>query len=233
MQVLRYLRSAGFCFLLAWGGTLTAQPLPERGKLLFRDTFQAGLGHWVVEAEPRPGTTIKTHEKQLVLDVAGGATVWLKQKWAGDLLIEYKRRVVMAGGPNDRLSDLNQFWMATDPRNPHLFTRRGPFADYDSLVLYYVGFGGNENTTTRFRKYLGSGERVIHHSLSEPRYLLKPNHWYTITITVVGDTTAFYVDGKEFFSYQDPEPLREGYFGFRIFDSHQQVSGVRVYAIEK
>lgn len=67
----------------------------------------------------------------------------------------------MNGGKNDRISDLNQFWMANDPNNYNLFTRNGVFEAYDSLQLYYVGMGGNSNTTTQLRKYRGNGQRVL------------------------------------------------------------------------
>ena len=33
--------------------------------------------------------------------------------------------------------------------------RSGAFADYNDLLTYYVGLGGNRNTTTRFRRYIG------------------------------------------------------------------------------
>ena len=66
--------------------------------------------------------------------------------------------MISAGGKNDRVSDLNCFWMARDSRNPDdLFAvhRTGKFADYNQLLCYYVGVGGNTNTTTRFRRYIG------------------------------------------------------------------------------
>ena len=33
--------------------------------------------------------------------------------------------------------------------------RSGTFAEYNDLLTYYVGLGGNRNTTTRFRRYIG------------------------------------------------------------------------------
>ena len=77
------------------------------------------------------------------------------------MLIRYEATMVQAGGANDRVSDLNAFWMATDARTPgDLFAARrsGKFADYNQLRTYYVGQGGNGNTTTRFRRYIGDTE---------------------------------------------------------------------------
>ena len=98
---------------------------------------------------------------KLIINVDHGATVWFNKKLSGNILIEYHRKVIMNNGHNDRLSDLNQFWMATDPRQENVFTRSGTFTEYDSLRLYYAGIGGNTNSTTRFRKYTGTGERKL------------------------------------------------------------------------
>jgi hypothetical protein len=64
---------------------------------------------------------------------------------------------VAEGGPNDQVSDLNVFWMATnrDGTEPMSPFRGGRFEAYNDLRTYYVGLGGNRNTTTRFRRYIG------------------------------------------------------------------------------
>ena len=94
----------------------------------------------------------------LVIDVPAGCTVWFKPQLTSPLMIEYEATVISSGGANDRASDLNCFWMARDSRSPdNLFAtaRSGKFSDYDRLFTYYVGLGGNTNTTTRFRRYIG------------------------------------------------------------------------------
>lgn len=55
---------------------------------------------------------------------------------------------------------MNCFWGADDPRHPDDFFarsawRNGEFKNYNTLDLYYVGYGGNDNGTTRFREYHG------------------------------------------------------------------------------
>ena len=44
--------------------------------------------------------------------------------------------------------------------DPRRFPRSAParFAAYNDLKTYYVGLGGNRNTTTRFRRYIGDPE---------------------------------------------------------------------------
>jgi len=170
-------------------------------------------------------------DSRLVIDVNSGATIWYKKKLSGNLLIEFNRKVVMADGANDRLSDFNFFWMATDPRDEDLFTRDGTFAQYDSLSLYYVGIGGNYNSTTRFRKYMGNGERFLLREKNDEQHLLQPNRSYFIKIIVCNGTTKVFVDGEEYFSYVDPSPITEGYFGFRTVKSRQEIEDIRIYQL--
>ena len=202
------------------------------GKLLFQEEFNNGIDHWIVEKSASPHASVKAGSGKMVIDVDGGATVWFKGKLTGNIMIEYKRKVVVRGGHNDRLSDFNQFWMASDPKNKNLFTRAGVFEEYDSLLLYYVGFGGNTNTTTRFRKYTGDGQRVLHHDLTDQAHLLEANKEYTIRTIVYNGTTKFYVDDKEYFSFIDTAPLQEGFFGFRTTQSRQVIDNFKIYALK-
>jgi hypothetical protein len=204
----------------------------QKGSLVYKDDFDTDLKNWIAEFPPSPNSSVAIKNGKLVIDVLGGATVWLNKKLSGNLLIEYKRKVILDNGPNDRLSDLNQFWMATDPRNVNLFTRTGVFAQYDSLLLYYVGFGGNTNSTTRFRKYNGKGDRVLLTDLTDKAHLLEPNREYSIKITVYNGLTKFFVDDMEYFSFLDKEPLHEGYFGFRTTKSRQEIDDLRIYALK-
>ncbi len=197
---------------------------------MVKDDFN-NLNNWVSEVAPLENSSVYIANKNLVLNTKGGVTVWLKKKLSGNIKIEFDRTVLLDTGTNDRLSDLNVFWMATDPRNQNLFTRNGVFEQYDSLSLYYVGMGGNSNTTTRFRKYEGNGSRTLLQEYNTPEYLLKANKTYHITIALSGNTTTFSVDGKTYFTYTDPHLLREGYFGFRSTKSRQAIASFRVYKI--
>ena len=121
--------------------------------------------------------------------------------------------------------------MASDPGNNNLFTRSGKFENYDSLALYYAGFGGNSNTTTRFRKYHGDGKKPLLKEYRDVNHLLKPNHHYHIIITVYNGITTFAADGKVLFNWSDPKPLTSGYFGFRSTSAHHEVNNFRVYQL--
>lgn len=226
------------CFAIDPGG---AEPAPLQGshfkvgKLLFHDDFEKGLENWSVEAE-RPGI-IDARNGRLNVDVPAGVTIWFKHRLEGPILIEYYATAIQANGVNDRVSDLNCFWMANDSRSPlDLFaTRRsGKFSDYDPLKTYYVGQGGNGNTTTRFRRYVGqAGLRPLRpeHDLSAPDHLLKPNVKQTIDLIAAGERIEYWRDGKRIFEFVDPEPYTAGYFAIRTTYSHFQFRRFRVYRL--
>ena len=206
----------------------------EKRKLIYADDFEKPLNSktWISEIAPQPNSTVTVNQGKLILDTQGGVTVWLNKRLAGNIEIEYDWTVMVDGGKNDRLSDLNQFWMANDPENPNLFTRKGVLEEYDSLALYYVGMGGNTNTTTRFRKYPGNGERVLIQEYLDKEHLLQPNHTYKIKILVKNGVSEFWVDGKKFFFYKDEATLSKGYFGFRSTKSRHFIDNFRVYQLE-
>lgn len=206
--------------------------LPARtGKLLYADDFTHGLANWVAEFRPER-SAVTAQAGKLAIDVAGGATVWFKPALSGDYVVRYRRKVVVGGGRNDRLSDLNQFWMAQDPANSDLYTRDGTFEQYDGLRLYYAGIGGNSNTTTRLRRYDGQGQRVLLSDLSEARHLLRANHEYQVEVAVYRGCTQVTLDGDVLFAYLDPQPLRSGQFGFRTTQSRQEISDFKVYRLD-
>ena len=175
-----------------------------------------------------PGGRVTVGAGVLAIEDAGGCTAWWREKLTAPVVISYEVTVVSRGGPHDRVSDMNCFWMATDPRTPeNLFApghgRTGKFETYDSLQTYYVGQGGNENTTTRFRRYAGGGAKPLlpEHDRREPAVLLEGNRPYRLTLMALADGTArYYRDGELIFEFKDPAPLRAGWFGLRTVNSH-------------
>ncbi len=194
----------------------------------------ADPGPWVVEQ--MPSGTITAKDGVLEISDAGGCTVWYREKLTAPVIISYEVTVISAGGPHDRVSDLNCFWMATDPKSPTGCPfapghgRTGRFEDYDSLRTYYVGLGGNENTTTRFRRYAGDGTKPLlpEHDLHDKNFLLQPNQTYRIEISVRDGIVEYRRDGEVLFSWRDPAPLTNGWFGFRTVHSHQVIQNFRV-----
>jgi hypothetical protein len=203
----------------------------RRGALMYQDDFDGPLTGYVSEYASKPGNVIASQNGRLLIDVDSGATVWLDKRLSGNVLISYTRRVMMDGAKNDRLSDLNHFWMADDPGNTTLFTRSGKLEEYDNLNLYYAGVGGNANATTRMRRY-GNGQRLLVGEHVDAAHLLQPNHDYKVEIAVYDGCTRVLVDGQEYFAYRDPQPLTSGYFGFRTTSSRHAIDHLQVYQLE-
>lgn len=207
------------------------------GDIIAQDDFGMDLDLGLWRAELEKGGAIKARDGVLDIDVPGGCTVWFAKKIEEPVLITYEAMAVSAGGMNDRVSDLNCFWMAQDTRSPDdLFaTRRGgKFAEYDRLRCYYVGLGGNNNTTTRFRRYIGeSGNRPLRpeDDLSAKEFLLVPNVWQTIELVAAGDLVAYSRDGRRLFTFMDGHPYTSGWFGIRTVTSHLRVRHFRVYRL--
>lgn len=189
------------------------------------------LSNWVVEQ--MPGGTVHARDGVLRIEDKRGCTVWLKQRLTAPVVIRYDAVMKKEG----RISDLNCFWMASDPADPaNLFhsghKRTGAFATYDSLRTYYVGYGGNTNTTTRFRRYGGDTSRPLlpEHDLRTSDKLLQAEHTYRIEIEVRDGRTTYRRNGEVIFDFVDPQPLTEGWFGFRTVDS---VIEIRNFSVER
>lgn len=189
---------------------------------------------WVIEAED-PSATVAFEGDVIDIDTRKGLSLWYRAPLSGPVTIEFEAMAVSAGGPNDHVSDLNAFWMATDPAAPggSVFAkgRTGAFAEYDGLTTYYVGIGGNRNTTTRFRRYIGrAGDRPIlpEHDLQTPEHMLSPNRWTRVRLIANGRTIAVERDGRRIFTLDDPQPYTRGWFALRTTKSHLRVRGVRI-----
>ncbi len=198
-----------------------------------KDSFET---HWFIEAEQNL-YSIRFMDDTLEITAPKGLTLWRKEKMKGDLTISYYARVMSEGQPNDRLSDLNCFWKASDPHANHILSRaawrKGIFTRYYSLQLYYLGYGGNHNTTTRFRRYDGNESGIDNPSkrpaviteYTDPSHLLQANKWYHIVLQCKGSRIRYYIDDQCIVDYTDPQPLEEGWFGFRTTWSRTQITG--------
>lgn len=194
--------------------------------------------YWKVESEsPDYKVTFIGDTAEIVSPK--GLTLWRKEKMSGRVTIEYDACVVVEK-EGDRLSDLNCFWMASDPTCPDNIWKRekwrnGIFLNCYSLQLYYMGYGGNYNSTTRFRRYDGNEAGItdpkvrpaIWKEYTDADHLLKANHWYHIKITNEDNRISYYIDGKQLVDFRDAEPLTEGWFGFRTTLSRTRITNFR------
>ena len=187
---------------------------------------------WEVETE-NADTHLVFIGDSIEMWTSAGLTLWRVQPMSVPFTIEYEAMVVLQDS-TDRLSDLNCFWLATDPNEPdgsifpRLKERNGIFRNASSLQLYYVGYGGNWNTTTRFRRYNGRPQPPLLQEYTDSCHLLQPNHWYRIRIMADFTHTCYYMNGELLFEYADPHPLRRGWFGFRTTKSHCLLRSFRI-----
>ena len=234
MRTRRFFLLALFLLLGVQLGGAQTTPRFEPAELLYQDDF-ADTARWLVEQ--RPGGLVTGGDGVLVIDDAGGCTVWFRPELTAPVIITYEAAVLNRGGPHDRVSDLNCFWMATDPVMPDgsmlasAVKRSGALAEYDRFRLYYASCGGNSNTTTRFRRYTGTGERPLlpEHDLQAARFLLRGNQTYRIALVAAGGRAQYLRDGEVIFDYADPQALTRGWFGFRTVHSHIEIKHFRVW----
>lgn len=185
---------------------------------------------WKIEAEDGVGSAI-WKKNTCDIDAPKGFTLWNKNMMEGNIRIEYEARIVADKKYKDkegkvRISDLNCFVLADKCGG-----FGGKFVNNYALSMYYVGYGGNWNSTTRFRRYEGDSRGVdsaqyrpiILKEYTDAEHLLKGNHWYKIKIEMKDGRFRYYIDNELLVDYVDPKPLTKGYFGFRTTLSHAQL----------
>lgn len=195
---------------------------------------------WIVEAVSDQ-TLISVEGDTMEVVNPSGLTLWYDKMLEGDYQIGYRVKFIMEGGEHDRLSDLNCFWGAIDPQYPDNIYERsewrgGMFGNYNTMDLFYVGYGGNKNRTTRFRRYRAEFNnevdkdkmRPVIKEYLDPEDLLKPNIWMSVVIRVEGDVTTYSMDGKELFRHTMEQGQDRGYFGLRLLRNHTIFTGFYV-----
>ena len=198
---------------------------------------------WLIEAES-PQTRVLQRGDTLDITSPKGLSLWWRQPLTAPCVIEYRACVVMNGGSCDRLSDLNCFWMATHPVDISplhgITSRGGRFPESYRLQCYYLGYGGNYNSTTRFRRYTGDSLAVtdsahrppVFKEYTDSTHHLRPNTWYAVRIEVHADgRTRYFMNEELLVDYLDPAPLLHGWFAFRTTWSHICLTGFRAMSM--
>ena len=205
-------------------------------KINFDKTYLTA-SNWIIEQQPG-GKVEFTNNKMEITD-SKGCTVWFMHKLSAPIKIEYDVTVIQNKGPFDRVSDLNCFWMANDPKNPNDFfkeskNRQGLFPKYHELTQYYVGYGGHDNTKTRFRRYDGNIDRPLlaEHDLSDKKFMIVPNKKIHITLIVNHQEVKYIRDGEVIFELKDENPYTSGYFGIRTVENHMKIENLKITSFQ-
>lgn len=204
----------------------------RKEKIIYSENFKSDLSNWKVEFEKPDSSTIQIIDGKLDIRTSHGATIWFKPKLTANVMIIYDVTVIFNGGVNERVSDLNAFWMATDPDNDKEIIRNGRFTSYDNLNLYYAGVGGHNNKFTRFRKYRNDGFKPVLQEYTDSAHLLQGNTEYQVKIIVHNGLIRYLINDELFWEMIDTKPYTEGFFGFRTTQSHQQFDNFMVLQIE-
>lgn len=210
----------GSCFFVFWfvlSPLASAEESPQvlgKGKGLFQigeqlaqDDFK-NLEGWVVQLEEREGEAwVKAQDGKLDCFVPDrGCTVWFKKKLKTRVTITYD--VLCPTSKEDRKglqpSDLNNFWMASDPASKLFDSSRfsGKFGDYDVMHGYYASSGGGRNTTTRMRRYPRAvgGEPAEHLALTardgQADFLITPGKLMKVQLAAYDDVMQYIVNGR-------------------------------------
>lgn len=106
---------------------------------------------------------------------------------------------------------------------------------YDSLRLYYVGYGANNNSTTRFRRYPGDGTHPLlpEYDISENKFMNVTNVYTNIKIINLKDVIYVNSNGNKLYEIRDKDQFSSGKFGFRTWKSHLRIDDFKVYSIEQ
>jgi rhamnogalacturonan endolyase len=209
-------------------------------KVICTDGFECGLNNWTVEKVSEK-TTLTLKYGTLEVIAPNGITLWYNNPVKSPVKIIFDAMVVSNGGQYDRVSDLNCFLMANDPEHPDgIFVRsdwrNGVFGKYYSLTMYYAGFGGNSNSTTRFRRYDGNYQQFVDKKIrpevlqeyTDSSHLITPNQWYHVEIVVTGNKVQYFLNKELLFDYYDLHPYSSGYFGLRTVKSHIKYKNFKV-----
>ena len=111
----------------------------------------------------------------------------------------------------------------------------GAFAEYNDLRTYYVSLGGNRNTTSRFRRYIGDPvvrPMLPEHDLDAAPALLVPNRAQTITLIADGSRIEYRRDGETMFRLHDAAPYTQGWFALRTTWSHLRIRALRISSMQ-
>lgn len=203
----------------------------KSSKEIIFDSTHLVPNNWIIEQQPEGKVRFINNTLEII--DANGCTIWFKHKLQSPIKISFDATVIDNGEAYDRVSDLNCFWMANDPKNPEDFfkeseIRQGLFKNYHELNLYYVGYGGHNNTKTRFRRYNGDMDRPLlpEYDLSGKNFMIVPNKKLQITIIVNNKMVSYARDNEIIFELIDQKPYLSGYFGIRTVNNHMKIENL-------
>jgi hypothetical protein len=165
---------------------------------------------WRVEKQ-KPGSEVTFEDGRLHVDSADerGVTIWTRQEFPGDLLVEYEAICREPDGPTSR--NLNCFFCASNDEEPlDSNPRDGGYPDYHDWPNYIFTL---TNTHSRLRRDPGF-EKV-----NELMMGVQPDERYRVNILKQGGRIRTCVNGRVIHDWTDPDPYGSGWVGLRTYDT--------------
>ena len=208
--------------------------------LILQDDFSQEMKNWYVEG----GRRVEVKEGRLLIDadpekpekggLAGGTcTVWHRTELTGDLRIEFDAFIEHShSGKNN----INFFLFYTMPNgdNPEKSTadrKYAVYSDYHKMTGYIFTFVNDltkgEQGRVRIRRCPG-----FHLLSGIYTYHSKSEHLYRIAIVKKGCQLQYYIDGELRLTAEDENPLNQGYFGFRTFQTRFWVDNLTIHRLD-
>ena len=97
-----------------------------------------------------------------------------------------------------------------------------------------MGYGGHNNSKTRFRRYDGNIDRplLLEHDLTDKKFMIVANKKMHIEILIKDNYTSYKRDGDVIYEINDANPYTSGYFGFRTVENHMIIEDFKITRLE-
>ena len=157
-------------------------------------------------------------------------TVWQRQSFSGDLRVEFDAHVI---GSSCEANNVNFFLFYSDPSGVPLFNTResradggyGLYHDLNGYIITFLNDTDNRSGKARFRMRRCPGFRLVDEAYD---HHCRVGVTYHVTVTREAGRLRYAVDGSEFLSWTDPQPLAEGLIGLRTFRTDLWWDNIRV-----
>jgi hypothetical protein len=190
---------------------------------LFRENFDRGLAHWVLEGNAE----VQVEDQRLVIrnrdpETRTAATLWLRPELPERAVVRFRASVLPPDEGN--AANLNLILHARElDGQPVRFGRSGQYRLYHELPNYIVTFtGGFAPGWSRARR--NPGFELLH----ESDLRAEVGRDYEIAVTIDAGRLRYYVDGVRIHDVVDPQPLPAGRFAIRTWSTNAAWSDLQV-----
>lgn len=212
--------------------------------VVINEDFSSGFENWWVEG----GEEVFVKNGGLHLSADGDVrsnqmgTVWCRTPVTGNVKIEY---VATVESSKENFNNINFFFMYSDPSGQELIDTAshredGEYSRYHEMDGYIVTFLNNPQDgaemdnpdgtrKARMRMRRCPGFNLVTETFD---YNCRQGVEYHFAITVVDGEIDFYVDGRKYLSWVDPQPLRSGLIGLRTYRSKIFWDNVKVTELD-